>query len=178
MPTTLRCRCGAPPADAVLPFTCSRRGLDDIDHVLVRDLAPLPLPVGAPTGNPFLRYRQRLHSYARALEAGMDDRRFVAMVEALNQAVARVDGHGFDITPTSHQPALADACGLAGELWVKDETGNVSGSHKARHLMGVALHLEVAGVPKDRPLAIASCGNAALAAQGSDEQKKKYLLFL
>jgi len=55
-------------------------------------------------------------------------------------------------------------------VWVKDETGNVSGSHKARPLFGVLVHLEVAerlglADPSARPeLAIASCGNAALAA--------------
>jgi threonine synthase len=53
-------------------------------------------------------------------------------------------------------------------VWVKDESGNVSGSHKARHLMGVMLALNVAesmGIADpDAPLAIASCGNAALAA--------------
>ena len=55
-------------------------------------------------------------------------------------------------------------------MWVKDETGNVTGSHKGRHLMGVLLHLEIAerlglADPDVRPdLAIASCGNAALAA--------------
>jgi threonine synthase len=53
---------------------------------------------------------------------------------------------------------------------VKDETGNVSGSHKARHLFGVLLQLEVAERTRladrwQRPdLAVASCGNAALAA--------------
>jgi threonine synthase len=55
-------------------------------------------------------------------------------------------------------------------VWVKDETGNVSGSHKARHLFGLLVHLEVVerlGLASGRdrpPLAIASCGNAALAA--------------
>ncbi len=57
-------------------------------------------------------------------------------------------------------------------IWVKNETGNVSGSHKARHLMGVMIYLKVlertglsAGKDlRDRRLAIASCGNAALAA--------------
>jgi threonine synthase len=55
-------------------------------------------------------------------------------------------------------------------VWVKDETGNVSGSHKGRHLMGVLIHLAVmeeAGLLDPagrRDLAIASCGNAALAA--------------
>ena len=28
-----------------------------------------------------------------------------------------------------------------GAVWVKDETGNVGGSHKARHLVGILLHL-------------------------------------
>jgi threonine dehydratase len=58
-------------------------------------------------------------------------------------------------------------------VWVKDETGNVAGSHKARHLFTALLHLraaEVLGlapwstVSGRPPLAIASCGNAALAA--------------
>ena len=70
------------------------------------------------------------------------------------------------------QPALAKAIALNARLWVKDETGNVAGSHKARHLMGVMLYLRVLEVAKQpaaetlrtRRLAIASCGNAALAA--------------
>jgi threonine synthase len=54
-------------------------------------------------------------------------------------------------------------------LWVKDETGNVSGSHKGRHMMGLLVHLEVVEeiglAPREhQDLAIASCGNAALAA--------------
>ena len=52
---------------------------------------------------------------------------------------------------------------------MKDETGNVSGSHKARHLMGIMIYLQVLErIGLVRPplptLAIASCGNAALAA--------------
>ena len=41
----------------------------------------------------------------------------------------------------------------------------MGGSHKARHLFGVALHLAVTEDTKEtQPLAIASCGNAAIAA--------------
>jgi hypothetical protein len=48
---------------------------------------------------------------------------------------------------------------------VKDETRNVSGSHKARHLFGTLLELRLAGADDaTRPLATALCGNAALAA--------------
>lgn len=165
MNSTLRCRCGAEPTDSILPVSCPRRGQDEGDHVLVRRLdAPMALPGGQPAGDPFLRYACRLHSHTLALAAGWDHSRFVALVQRLGNAVAAVDGGGFRVTPCAEQPVLAAACGHQGELWVKDETGNVSGSHKARHLMGVALHLEVAGVPRDTPLAIASCGNAALAA--------------
>lgn len=123
--------------------------------------------------NPFIRYREHLDSYGRAIEGGLSDGWFVDAVGMLDDAVAAVDGHGFIITPVVDAAALAEAAGLARgiALTVKDETGNVSGSHKARHLFGVALHLLVDGqlglthpIDEQPPLAIASCGNAALAA--------------
>jgi threonine synthase len=94
------------------------------------------------------------------------------LVASLDAAVAAVDGHGFRATPFFRSRDLSDALGFdrTGGVWVKDETGNVSGSHKGRHLMGVLIHLAVmerCGLtdPARRPdLAIASCGNAALAA--------------
>ena len=41
---------------------------------------------------------------------------------------------------------LSDRLGFSagGGVWIKDETANVAGSHKGRHLMGLLLHLEVA----------------------------------
>jgi threonine synthase len=55
-----------------------------------------------------------------------------------------------------------------GGIWIKNETGNVSGSHKGRHLFSVLVHLEVVealGLGEiSSELVIASCGNAALAA--------------
>ncbi len=129
---------------------------------------------GEPSGdNPFVRYRARLDSYRRWVEAGGDDAAFVAMVVALDSEIAAVEGRpggrGFTVTPTTKQTALATACGLDSgvTLLVKDETQNVSGSHKARHLFGLALHGGVdslSGTPDDRELVIASCGNAALGA--------------
>ena len=81
---------------------------------------------------------------------------------------------GFHTTPFQRADALSDALGFTadGGVWVKDETHHVAGSHKARHLFGILLHLVAAercGVtpwsPATRPpLAIASCGNAAIAA--------------
>ncbi len=136
--------------------------------------------IGALSGeqNPFLRYRDQLDSHRRALETQLSDAEFVDMVSSLDRAVARVDGSGFRVTPvisgaTVAHAALDPTVALTGgfELMIKDETGNVSGSHKARHLFGVALHLLLderlghAPTGDDRPaLAIASCGNAALAA--------------
>ena len=123
--------------------------------------------------NPFLRYRARLDSYRRWIKGGGDDAGFVDLVTVLDSAVAAVEqrphGSAFLMTPVASRPSLAEAIGLSGgaELWVKDETGNVSGSHKARHLFGLALHGAVddrLGPVNDRELVIASCGNAALAA--------------
>jgi threonine synthase len=124
--------------------------------------------------NPFVRYRERLDSFAAARAGGMSDEQFVDLVERLDAAVAAVDGHGFRITPTMPMPALAVAAGLAGvdsdrdvELFAKVEIDNVGGSHKARHLFGVALQMlvdEALGAAPAEELAIASCGNAALGA--------------
>jgi threonine synthase len=87
-----------------------------------------------------------------------------------------VDGHGFVVTPFARSDQLSARLGFssAGGIWVKDETANVSGSHKARHLFGTLLELEVEAARAAAgqggratlaaPLAIASCGNAALAA--------------
>jgi threonine synthase len=136
----------------------------------VLDPAGIALPVtGDP--NPFVRYRELFRAYHVARSAGWTDQRYVALVERLDEAIALVDGHGFRFTPFARQPALSERLGFTprGGVWVKDETRNVSGSHKARHLMGVMLELlveEETGRLTDatRPLAIASCGNAALAA--------------
>ena len=99
----------------------------------------------------------------------MSDQTYVELVRALDDEVARVDGHGFVVTPFLASSALAGRLQTGASIFVKDETGNVSGSHKARHLFGLLVHLEVVrrlGIAKGTPppLAIASCGNAALAA--------------
>ncbi|MEO8694747.1 MAG: pyridoxal-phosphate dependent enzyme [Acidimicrobiales bacterium] len=118
-------------------------------------------------GNPFVRYRTMLDSYRAARGRGWSDSDFVALVERLDDAVAGVEGHGFVVTPLTKEPALGAAIGLASaRLWVKDDTHNVAGSHKGRHLFGLMLHYALADDDGDRhrELAIASCGNAALAA--------------
>jgi threonine synthase len=129
--------------------------------------------VGAPSVppdddvNPFVAYRRRMAWYAFARARGATDDDTVSLVRDVDDAVRSVDGTGFRVTPFAPAEGVSEALRL--DVWVKDETGNVAGSHKARHLMGVLLHLLVAertgAVRGDRPtLAIASCGNAALAA--------------
>ena len=186
--SSLVCRgCGASPDSSdPYPFRCSNAEVGDVDHVLVRVLAPsgLSFPRDEPGDPcPFVRYRGLLHSAHRAIAGGIGDEAFVALVRQLDAKVAEVDGHGFSTTPFARDAAVSGALGFspAGGVWVKDETDNVAGSHKARHLMGVLLHLEVAEMlrtanPARRPpLAIASCGNAALAAATLAAAGKRHL---
>lgn len=183
--STLICHgCGyAAPHDDPAPFRCpdAREG-DDIDHLLTRTLDVTRL--GRDTAwwkaafldsepNPFLRYRELFHAWQEATAADLPDADYVQIVRTLDEAIAKVDGRGFRITPYAASPPLAQAIGIQppNELWIKNETGNVSGSHKARHTMGIMIWLKVmealGRIPeteRTRPLAIASCGNAALGA--------------
>ena len=138
----------------------------------VQELAPLRSSGDA---NPFVAFRRYLAWDAFAAAAGMSDASREALVVELDTTVAAVAGTGFVTTPFARAHAVSDELGFTadGGVWVKDETANVAGSHKARHLFGILLHLvtaERSGIatwssPADRPpLAIASCGNAALAA--------------
>jgi threonine synthase len=165
----------------------------------VLDLTNARFPEGD-EANPFLRYRALMHSCHVATARGPGnktaratpatayrdtadrdtadrdtadrDTAYHDLVASLDAAVAAVDGHGFRATPFFRSRELSDAVGFDrdGGVWVKDETGNVSGSHKGRHLMGVLIHLAVmercglTDSARRRDLAIASCGNAALAA--------------
>ena len=98
-----------------------------------------------PPANPFVRYRRMLHAHERWLAVGGTDAEFVELVESLDAAIGGVEGHGFAVTPVAQQPALAAAVAMpdSARLWVKDETNNVGGSHKARHLFGLLLHAAV-----------------------------------
>lgn len=138
---------------------------------------------GGPDRSTFRRYVRCLEAWRRVERGEITGDELTEAVESLDAAVAAVEGRGFEVTPFAPQPELASAVGLdpSVELWVKDETGNVSGTHKARHLFGTALAHRLAGETKsgpevssaeggrdsggpEAPYAIASCGNAALAA--------------
>jgi threonine synthase len=173
VPTFVCHGCGARVAiDATLPFGCPNAVADDdIDHLLVPEDGPPAFVPGAEM-DPFLRYRALLSPYRLARAKSLSDGTWGDIVGALDEKLIAVDGRGFRVTPMTCESTLAQALGRTAPLWVKDETQNVSGSHKARHLMGVMLYLrvlEAARLPagdglRSRKLAIASCGNAALAA--------------
>ena len=118
--------------------------------------------------NPFVRYRELLWSWHRWIDSGLDDDDFVAMVHNLDDSVKEVAGTGFVTTPARWVDSLGEDS--QAPVFAKDETGNVGGSHKARHLMGLLLHFAVdavannAGTNSNARLAISSCGNAALGA--------------
>jgi threonine synthase len=172
MPTRFVCDgCGfeAPPG-APVPLRCpAARPGDDVDHVLRRTLDPSRIAFPATeAANPFETYRTLFHAYHVARALGQGDADYVALVRGLDEHVAVIDGHGFMPTPLVAHEALRERLAMTGRIVVKDETGNVAGSHKARHLMGTAVELEIGaalnGRTRSAPLAIASCGNAALAA--------------
>lgn len=164
--TAMTCRgCGytAPPHD-LQPFRCPNAGSDDVDHVLQRKIDS-----GAPgvkesfhdrEPDPFIRYRRLTHAWHTAMAKGMTDAEFISIVHKLEERI----GERFLVTPFHEQNALAYAMDLNADLWVKNESGNVARSHKARHLMGIAIWLSVVDRNNRQRLAIASCGNAAIAA--------------
>jgi threonine synthase len=167
----LRCAvCGATVDIGVThPWRCPRAGADR-RHVLRIVRAPGPFEPGD-DANPFVAYAAESAWAAYAEAHGMRPEARSALVLELDAAVADVAGTGFRRTPLNRNAALSDALGFSaqGGVWVKDETGNVAGSHKARHLLPILLHLRAAEVlgrsgTVRPPLAIASCGNAALAA--------------
>ena len=163
--------CGWVVPEGEAPFACRHASANDgRDHVLARD--PLPADTRwAPDDkerNPFLRYRALLSPWRLAMAGGLGDAGYVDIVKQLDRRIAAIDGGGFTMTPLVEAHELATAVHRPA-LRIKDETVGVAGSHKARHLFGTAIELAVraalgASPSTSAPLAIASCGNAALAA--------------
>ena len=152
-----------------MPFRCPNASADDPRRVLqiVHDVEPVKL---GDSDSIFVAADLHLAwaAYADAHGMSADDR--AALIGELNAAIEAVDGATFVVTPFERSAVLSDELGMAAEggVWVKDETGGVGGSQKARFLFSILLHLraaELLGHLTERPpLAIASCGNAALAA--------------
>jgi threonine dehydratase len=157
-----------------LSWRCPKSTDEDRHHVLRFEEADEPLTAAEDSDDPLLAFGDRLAWRAFAAAHGLSPEKCDRLTRELSAAVRDVDGSTFRVTPLARAEELSRVLGFTadGGVWVKDETGGVAGSHKARHLASIALHLLAAErlglVPwsaGDRaPLAIASCGNAALAA--------------
>ena len=166
-----------------LSWRCPNAKGNDRHHVLLieSDVAPLRRTKHK---NPFIAFRRYLAWDAFADANGMSEDDRDALIEELDAKIASVAGTGFVFTPFARADKLSDALGFSqnGGVWVKDETHNVAGSQKSRHLFTELLHLVAAerlglapwssasgsssgtAMNPRPPLAIASCGNAAFAA--------------
>ena len=175
MVTGLVCAvCGtAVPISQALSWKCPLATDVDTHHVLHFENSVEPF---RPTddSNPYLAFRKYLAVDSFGAAIGLSETERIRIIQETNEAVASIAGTGFLRTPLYRSSELSDALGFTAEggVWIKDETHNVAGSHKARHLFTELLHLlfaEAAGVAPwtvstRPPLAIASCGNAAIAA--------------
>ncbi len=170
-----RCRvCGATTdVGTAHSWRCPRATAADRHHVFDIVTTSVPSPSEAPTvgDNPFVVFRESLAVDAFAAAHGMTPAAREALIIETDELVAAVAGTGFRISPISRNAGLSNALGFTadGGVWVKDETAQVAGSHKARHLFTILLHLRAAELLRltsgsRAPLAISSCGNAALAA--------------
>lgn len=176
-PIVRRLRCAAcdtrVPIETPLSWRCPNAVGDDRHHVLLieSDVAPLRR---SKHPQPFVAFRRYLAWDAFAQAHGMSEEQREALIIELDTQIAVVAGTGFVFTPFARADKLSDALGFApsGGVWVKDETHNVAGSQKSRHLFTELLHLVTAerlglapwNVSSRPKLAIASCGNAAFAA--------------
>ena len=152
-----------------MPWRCPNSTLTDRRHLLTRVERPIAAEVIA-VSNSFVAHDRDLAWAAYAAAHGVDASARRDIFEELDEEVSLLDGVRFVPTPMARSDVLSDELGFHadGGVWVKDETGAVAGSHKARHLIGILLHLRAAQaighLTQRAPLAIASCGNAALAA--------------
>ncbi len=150
-------------------YACENRGNGVFTHILEKilpdefsfDIRTL-LDLSPNSTNPYLLFRKFFYSYYIAKKLKID---FKSLVTEINDRLKAGGEPGFEMTPFLVKDNIS---GIPGRTLIKNETCNVSGSHKARHLMGNVIYLEVlnkAAIIQKRPkLAIYSCGNAALGA--------------
>ena len=171
----LRCQgCGkkvSVPAAGAAPVLCPQSG-NGRDHVLLPEL-PLPSLRGdEKESQPLLRFADRMLAFHRCAAAGHPEI-YQEIVRTLDARITALTGQSFACTPLVRSDFLSQYFGLdsRGGVWLKDDTQRPGGSHKGRHLFGAMVELLVGeslslSHPSavQKPLAIASCGNAALAA--------------
>lgn len=165
--------CNASMSGATPPqgcFRCPMSTQDEI-HPLTKRLDLALVAAAAPTWNtragesPLVAFRELLGSWQLAHSLGVGDQ-WEALVRAFSNKAESELGETLVQTPLVTADALAQDIGLPrGTLHVKNETVQLTGSHKSRHLASAVFYLEALRlVHGTRPadLAIFSCGNAAL----------------
>jgi threonine synthase len=150
--------CGVTVAvDTAFTWRCPAATREDPHHLL-QIVEPDHTPDLLDSVNPLIRYGPRLAWWRWARANGLGNEDCIALTEEV--------AGDFRVTPYAPSPLLSERVGAA--VYVKDETGSVAGSQKSRHLVSIMLHLRAAEqiglITQRAPLAIASCGNAALAA--------------
>ena len=70
-----------------------------------------------------------------SLSSPLSDAEYTALVTALDERIKAIDGTGFVTTPLMYSDEL--------QAFIKNESGQVAGSHKARHLFNVMIYLQV-----------------------------------
>ena len=149
--------------------SCENLGQGACNHILEKILPDefsfdirTVLDVAQNSINPYLLFRKFFYSYYLAKILKVD---YQQLATEINCSLEKIGEPGFEMTPLLVKDNIP---GIFGRTLIKNETCNVSGSHKARHLMGNVIYLEVlnrAGIIQKKPkLAIYSCGNAALGA--------------
>lgn len=147
---------------------CVNRKKDSANHILEKFL-PDNFSFGianlldtTQSTDPYLLFKKFFYSYYLAEKLNVN---FDSIVDSINEELRKFGEPGFIMTPFIVKDNIKE---IPGKTLIKNETVNVSGSHKARHLMGNIIYLEVlrkANIIQEKPkLAIYSCGNAALGA--------------
>ena len=147
---------------------CENRGKGSSNHILEKFLPKdftfnvANLLDATQNRDPYTLFKKFFFSYYLAEKLNVN---FDAIVNSINAELRKFGEPSFNFTPFIIKDDLKE---IPGKTLIKNETVNVSGSHKARHLMGNILYLEVlrkAGIISEKPkLAIYSCGNAAMGA--------------
>ena len=77
--------------------------------------------------NPFIAFRRNMMWWQFAQARGMSDERAIALVQSVDDEIAKIGGVGFATTPMLFQSALSNQLSFEspGGVWVKDETHNV-----------------------------------------------------
>ena len=148
--------------------SCPNMKNDNINHLLEKDISLTPLSkiiINAINihDNPYRVFKEFYSVYHLANFLNIN---FNEILDSIDTALNKLREPAFKFTEFSTCSFHRNKQNI--RFVYKNETNNITGSHKARHLMGNILYIEVlrkAGVIKNKPhLAIYSCGNAALAA--------------